>query len=58
MRIIYIDQSSTDNSIEIARKYWCNIYIHPNQWYADPDKKWAIDELCNDDEWILIQDAD
>ena len=58
MRKIYIDQTSTDDSAKIAKKYWCEIYIHENKWYADPDKKRAVDTLCQDNERILILDAD
>lgn len=58
IRHIYVDQSSTDKSVEIAKRNWCEIFIHPNKWYADPDKKWAVEELCKDDDWILIMDCD
>lgn len=55
---IYIDQSSDDDSVKLAKYYGCTTHIHPNQWYADPDKKWTVEELCSDDDWILILDAD
>ena len=55
---IYIDQTSQDVSLEIARSYWCDVHLHQNRWYADPDKKWAHDNLCKDNEWVLILDAD
>ena len=57
-RIIYVDQSSTDNSVKLMKKWWAEVYIHPNKWYADPDKKWAVEELCWDDEWCFILDCD
>lgn len=57
-RLIYIDQESTDNSVELMREWWAEVYIHKNKWYADPDKKWAIETLCKDDEWCFILDCD
>ena len=57
-RIIYVDQDSTDKSVELMKKWWAEVYIHPNKWYADPDKKWAVEELCWDDEWNFILDCD
>lgn len=58
IRTIYIDQSSTDTSVSIANEYWAETYIHPNKWYADPDKKWAVENLCTDEDRIFILDAD
>lgn len=58
IKIYYIDQSSTDNSISIANKYTKNIITHDNKWYADPDKKWAVENIIQDNDWCLILDAD
>ncbi|MCX6824262.1 MAG: glycosyltransferase [candidate division SR1 bacterium] len=58
VRKIYIDQSSTDTSVDIAKKYGCETYVHPNKGYADPDKKRAVEELCQDNDWCCILDAD
>lgn len=58
VRHIYVDQESTDNSLEIAKNTWCEVYLHKNQWYADPDKKWAVEKLCRNDDYILILDCD
>jgi glycosyltransferase involved in cell wall biosynthesis len=58
LRKIYIDQSSTDNSVEIAKSYWCEVYVHSNKWFADPDKKRAVETLCDINDRILILDAD
>lgn len=57
-RIIYVDQESEDNSVELMKKWWAEVYIHKNQWYADPDKKWAVEKLCGDWEWCFILDCD
>lgn len=57
-RTVYIDQSSTDKSVDIARENGAEIYIHENKGYADPDKKWAISNLVKDNDVCLILDAD
>ena len=57
-RIIYIDQESKDNSVKLMEDWWAEVYVHENKWYADPDKKWAIETLCKDDEWCFILDCD
>ena len=57
-RIIYVDQESRDNSVELMKNWWAEVYIHPNKWYADPDKKRAIETLCKDWEWCFILDCD
>lgn len=56
--VYYIDQSSTDKSVEVAKSNGAEVYVHPNKWYPEPDKKWAVETLCNDEDWILILDAD
>lgn len=58
VRHIYIDQESNDNSCDIMNNYSCEIYKHKNLWYADPDKKWAVENLLSDNDWCLILDAD
>lgn len=57
-QFFYVDQESTDNSIDIAKKYWAEIFLHKNKGYADPDKKWLVENVCNDNDWCLILDAD
>ena len=57
-RIIYVDQESIDNSVDLMKKWWAEVYIRQNKWYADPDKKWAVEELCKDGEWCFILDCD
>jgi len=58
IRHIYVDQSSIDNSTNIAKENWCEIYVHENKWYADPDKKWIVENLLNNEDWCLILDCD
>ena len=54
----YVDQESNDNSLVIAKKYWAKVFSHKNKWYADPDKKWLVENVCNSWDWIFIADAD
>ncbi len=54
----YVDQESVDNSLDIAKKYWAKTFTHKNKWYADPDKKWLVENVCNEWDWIIIADAD
>jgi hypothetical protein len=57
-RIIYVDQESIDNSVDLMKKWGAEVYIHPNKWYADPDKKWVVEELCKNGERCFILDCD
>ncbi len=54
----FVDQSSDDNTAEIAKNNWCEVYIHPNKWYADPDKKWIVENFLKNEDWWLILDCD
>jgi len=53
--IIVIDSESTDNTVNIARKFTNNIYIHKWQGYS-AQKTLALGYSTND--WILSLDAD
>lgn len=54
--IILVDTGSTDNTIEIAKKYGAKVYEHP--WENDFAKarNYSLDYSTTD--WILILDAD
>ena len=54
--IIVVDQSSTDKTVEIARKYTDKIYITENKLFCEPDREIAISKTRND--WIIYIDAD
>jgi glycosyltransferase involved in cell wall biosynthesis len=58
LRIIYIDQSSIDRSVELLWNTDIEIIIRENKWYADPDKKWAVETLIPEGEYCLLIDAD
>lgn len=57
-RIIYCDQGSLDNSLEIAKKYNAEIYEHGKKWYCEWSRKRCVDNLFKDWDWILVLDCD
>ena len=54
--IVIIDMYSTDNTLQIAKKYNCNIFMHENVGYADPARAYGLSKCKN--EWILALDSD
>lgn len=57
-RVVYCDQWSTDKSLEIATLYHAEIYQHGKKWYCERSRKWCVDNLFQDWEWILVLDCD
>lgn len=56
-RIVIVDSGSTDNTIEIAKKYNVDVYIHPFENYAR-QFNWGLDNVNIDTKWSLRLDAD
>jgi glycosyltransferase involved in cell wall biosynthesis len=54
--IILVDMCSDDKTVEIAREYTDKIFTHKRMGYADPARKFALEQASN--EWILVLDAD
>ncbi len=54
--LIIVDTGSTDNTVDIARKYTKKVYIHP--WKNDYSKmrNYTVDYACG--EWFFFIDAD
>jgi glycosyltransferase involved in cell wall biosynthesis len=55
--IFVVDSGSTDDTVDICKRYTNNIFVHPymshaNQW------QWALDNLPLETEWVLALDAD
>jgi glycosyltransferase involved in cell wall biosynthesis len=52
-----VDSGSTDDTVEIARRYTDLVHVHP---YVDHASQWAwvLDELPLACEWLLLLDAD
>jgi glycosyltransferase involved in cell wall biosynthesis len=57
-KIHYADQSSNDKSIEIAKIYTNNVYLHQNFWFCEASRKLIFDKECDDSDRILLLDAD
>ncbi len=53
--IIIVDSNSTDNTVEIAKKYGAKVYIE--NWKGYGLQKNSVIEKCTKD-WILLIDAD
>lgn len=56
-RIIVIDSGSNDKTIEIAKKYNCEVFIHPFKSYAD-QFNWFLDNYHIVTKWSFRLDAD
>ena len=54
--IVIIDMYSTDNTLEIARKFGAKIYMHENLGYADPARAFGLAKCSYD--WVLALDSD
>jgi glycosyltransferase involved in cell wall biosynthesis len=54
--IVVMDMQSTDNTLEIAKKYDCQVYSHKDVGYVEPARNAAIAKAKG--EWIFILDAD
>jgi len=54
--IIIVDQSSTDKTVELAKKYTDKIFITENKLICNPDREYGISKTTND--WILLIEAD
>ncbi len=53
--IIVVDSFSTDNTVELAKKYTDKVWIHEYK-NSGAQKNWAIPQCSH--EWILVVDAD
>ena len=54
--IVVVDQSSTDSTVSICRKYTDNVSIVPAHVFCEPDRTTACNKATHD--WILYIDAD
>ncbi|MCQ2814963.1 MAG: glycosyltransferase family 2 protein [Bacilli bacterium] len=56
-RIVVVDSGSTDKTIDIAKKYNCDIYFHEFVSYAH-QQNWALDNTSITTKWVYRIDAD
>lgn len=56
-RVVIVDSGSTDKTIEIARKYGADVYVHKFENYAC-QFNWAIDNTEISTKWTFRLDAD
>lgn len=54
--IIFIDQSSSDKTVEIAKKYTEKIFITSPKEICNPDREFGISKASNN--WIFLLEAD
>ena len=54
--IVICDMYSTDNTINIAKKYHSKIIFHEKVGFVEPARDFAIQSASN--EWVLVIDAD
>lgn len=56
-RIIVVDSNSTDKTVEIAKSYGCDVFIHKFENYSK-QFNWALDNCHISTQWSFRLDAD
>ena len=54
--IIVVDMYSDDRTVEIAKRYGANVYMHERLGFADPARQFGLSKVKN--QWVLVLDAD
>lgn len=54
--VIVVDQSSTDNTPEVARECGARLLTRTRKGYPDPDRTWAYNQAKNT--WVWAWDSD
>jgi glycosyltransferase involved in cell wall biosynthesis len=54
--IVVVDMHSTDATREIAEGFGATVFLHERLGYADPARRFALEQATGD--WILLLDAD
>jgi glycosyltransferase involved in cell wall biosynthesis len=54
--IVIVDQSSSDDTVNICRRYTDKVFVVPNKGFCEPDRALAASKSSND--WLLYMDAD
>jgi glycosyltransferase involved in cell wall biosynthesis len=55
-QLVIVDMFSTDKTVDIAKEYGAEIYLHENLGYADPARAYGLNQCKN--EWVLAIDSD
>ncbi len=56
-RVVVIDCGSTDDTVELAKKYNADVYTHEFEYYAK-QFNWGLENCDIDTEWVIRLDAD
>lgn len=56
-RIVVVDSGSTDQTIDIANEFSCDVYTNPWHGFA-AQRNWALDNTGITSQWVLFVDAD
>ena len=56
-RIVVVDSGSDDNTVELAKEFGADVYVHPFENYAR-QFNWALDNTNISTKWVLRIDAD
>lgn len=54
--VVVVDEATTDNTLEIAKKLKATTYMHPHTGIVEPMRNFALSKAKG--EWILLLDAD
>jgi len=54
--IVVVDQESTDNTVEIAKKFGAKVFIHPKVEYVELARNFALRQAQG--QWLLVLDPD
>ncbi|MBZ5671820.1 MAG: glycosyltransferase family 2 protein [Acidobacteriia bacterium] len=54
--IVVVDMYSTDRTVEIAREFGAQVYLHRGPGFNYPPRAFAVNQASS--EWILVVDAD
>lgn len=55
-QVIVVDSGSTDDTVEIARRFGCDVFVEPWRGGFGRQKQFAVDQCRNP--WVLVLDAD